>query len=73
MYKYLISHTSGSAKRIGNLISAIEKANSPPPPPERELTRKKLVYLPPILGMVFMNKVKKSRLIELTLSRISLF
>jgi hypothetical protein len=31
MYKYLISHTSGSAKRIGNLISAFEKADSPLP------------------------------------------
>ncbi len=51
MPKFLLSHTCGSTKRIGNLNSAFETADSPKPPPpqKRESTRKKSVYLPPIL------------------------
>jgi hypothetical protein len=51
VYKFIISHTGGFTKRRGDLNSAFEKANSPPSPPlqKRESTRKKLVYLPPIL------------------------
>jgi hypothetical protein len=32
VYKFLISHTGGFTKRRGDLNSAFEKANSPPPP-----------------------------------------
>ncbi len=40
---------------------------------QKEQTRRKSVYLPRASKTMFMNTVKKSRLIELTLSRISLF
>jgi hypothetical protein len=39
VYKCLITHISGSTKRIGNLNSAIEKADSSSPP-KRESTHK---------------------------------
>ncbi len=52
--------TGGNKKKMWNLNSAFEKADSPPPPPtspEKGVDSQKSVYLPKSSKTVFMNTV----------------